>query len=394
LEFARGTRTLLCAIALTVVAALLLTSCGSQQGNETGAVSPETVKQLEDVLRARSTAIGKGDRDAFLQTIDTSRAAFRRIQTLEFDIPSLRGALGSSLKLSSVERHGTYIRGFVEETLEGNVFPGAFVEPSHSRRYFRSQAGKWILTEPTGDEVGLEQQRTAGGVELTYWGLDEDVASVYLAELVEARRQALSKSPKPLQIDLRVAFIPTAELAGPRWDGFAITGGGGTARYTYYPLSYSFDKGRTRFSSFTQNNLLFTALGEVRNGIVPGILNRLSFNLWLEQGWTEYASGIDVSPTLRQSCVGVPVPTLKQLADGPPPPGSVGVSPETYGRHSAYSASMIAYLYEAYGADAFWRLMSSFLQSASAATNFPIVLGVTPDQFYAAWLVWLQKKYC
>jgi hypothetical protein len=380
---------------MTLVVVLLLASCGSQQADETGAVTPETVKQLEDVLQVRARAIGKGDRDAFLQTIDTTKPAFRRIQLLDFDVPTLRGAMASSFKLSGVERYGSYVRGFVEETLEGNAFPGAFVEPSYSRRYFRTQAGKWIISEPTADEAGLEKERTGDGVVLNYWGLDEDVAGVYLAELVEARRQALTMSPKPVQIKLHVAFIPTAELAGPRWDGVAITGGGGpSARFTYYPAAYTFDKTRTRFSSFTQNNLLFTALGEVRNGIVPGIANRLSLNVWLEQGWTEYASGIDVSITLRQSCVGVPVPTLKQLADGPPPPGSAGVSPETYGRHSAYSASMIAYLYETYGADTFWRLMSSFEQSASAATNFPKALGVTPDQFYAAWLVWLKKKYC
>lgn len=380
------------AVATAIVSALVVASCGSQQGDETGAVSAETVKQLEDVLHARTAAMAKGDRNAFVATIDTTRPAFRRIQLSEFEFPSFRGGLNSSLKLSSVERYGSYIRGFVEETLEGNSFPGAFVETSYSRRYFRNESGNWILTEPTGDEVGTEKHRTGEGVELSYWALDEDVAGVFLSELEEARRHALTKSPKPLQIKLPVAFIPTAELAGPGWDGFAINGGGST-RLTYYPLWYSFDKTRAHLASFSQNNLLFFALVEVRNAIVPGVGPRLSLIRWLANGWPEYASGIDVSVTLRQSCVGVPVPTLRQLADGPPPFGS-GATPETYGRNAAYSASMVAYLYDKYGEDAFWRLTSSFVQSASAATNFPKVLGVTTDDFYAAWLVWLKKKYC
>lgn len=263
------------AVATAIISALLVASCGSRQGDDTGAVSAETVKQLEDVLHARAAAMAKGDRDAFLLTIDTTRPAFRRIQLTEFDFPSSRGGMNSSLKLSSVERYGGYIRGFVEETLEGNSFPGAFVETSYSRRYFRSQSGKWILTEPTGDEVGKEKQRTAEGVELSYWAIDEDVAGVFLTELEEARRQALAKSPKPLPFKFPVAFVPTAELAGPGWDGFAINGGGSTARLTYYALWYSFDKTRTHLASFSQNNLLYLALVEVRNAVVPGLGSRL-----------------------------------------------------------------------------------------------------------------------
>jgi hypothetical protein len=89
----------------------------------------------------------------------------------------------------------------------------------------------------------------------------------------------------------------------------------------------------------------------------------------------------------------MPIPTLKQLADGPPQV-AVGVAPEVYGRFYAYAASMVAYLIEKYGNDAFWQLMSAFVQNASATTNFPAILKTTPDEFYAAWLVWLKKKYC
>jgi hypothetical protein len=131
----------------------------------------------------------------------------------------------------------------------------------------------------------------------------------------------------------------------------------------------------------------------VREGIAPGVDSRLLLNRWLNWGWLHHASGFDVSTTLKQSCVGMPIPTLKQLADGPPQV-AVGVAPEVYGRFYAYAASMVAYLIEKYGNDAFWQLMSAFVQNASATTNFPAILKTTPDEFYAAWLVWLKKKYC
>ena len=376
-----------------VIVAVLVASCGSPQADESGAVTAGTVTQLEQVLKARAQAMGKGDRDAFLKTIDATRPAFRRVQLTHFEFPSARGGLGSTFKLSGIERYRGYVRGFAEETLEGNQFPGAFVVPSYSRYYFRSDGGRWIVTEPTGDETGPEKQRTADGVELSYWALDEDLASVYLLEMQEARRQALTHSPRPQQMKLRIAFIPTAELAGPAWDGHAMNGGSIAARQSIYP-QHSFDQSRSHLSPLAQNNLLYMALNVVREGIAPGAASRLSLTRWLDAGWLEHASGIDVTPTLKQSCVGVPVPTLKQMDEGPPPFGTPGVAPEVYGRNSAYAASMVDFLIERYGSAALWETTALFVTDASAARNFQKVLKTTPDDFYAAWLVWLKKKYC
>jgi hypothetical protein len=381
-------------LAATIITALLIAGCGSRQGDESGAVSTETVKQLEDVLHARAQAMGKGDRDAFLKTIDTTKPAFRRAQLAHFEIPNYRGGLGSTFKLSGVERYRGFVRGFVEETRESNVFPGSFLPASYSRQYFRSDSGRWLITEPTGDETGPEKQRTAPGVELSYWAMDEDVASVLLLELEDARRVALTQSPRPQEISLKVAFVPTAELAGPGWDAFLINGGGppGT-RQLLYAMWYSFDQTRSRLHPSAQLSLVYIALTLVREGIAPGVDSRLLLNRWLNWGWLHHASGFDVSTTLKQSCLGMPIPTLKQLADGPPQV-AVGVAPEVYGRFYAYAASMVAFLIEKYGNDAFWQLMSAFVQNASATTNFPAILKTTPDEFYAAWLVWLKKKYC
>jgi hypothetical protein len=82
------------------------------------------------------------------------------------------------------------------------------------------------------------------------------------------------------------------------------------------------------------------------------------------------------------------------MRNGLPVVGQPGVAPDTYGRFTGYATSMVAYLYERYGADAYWRLMTAYMQSASAAVNFPKVLQITAEEFYATWLVWLKKKYC
>jgi hypothetical protein len=382
------------ALAVTTVAALLVAGCGSRQGDESGAVGPETVKQLEDMLHARASAIAKGDRNAFLATIDTTRLTFRRIQLREFDFPTVRGTLASTFTISNVERYRGYVRGFVEETLEGNFFAGAFNGGrAYYRHYFRNEGGKWLLTEPTGDETGPERKKVSGDVEIGYWDLDEDVSAVLLRSVEEARKFAQAQETKPVQQKLVMTFVPTAELAGPGWDGFGA-GGGTVGRESLYPWWWAFDGTRTHVSAYTEFTLRRSALALVRETAAPGIAGRLANDLWLNEGWYDFAAGLDVAGTVRQSCTGVPIPTLRELGSGFPPFGQPGIAPDAYGRFAGYATSMVAFLYERYGVDAYWRLMAAYLQSASAAVNFPNVLKVTPDEFYAAWLVWLKKKYC
>jgi hypothetical protein len=90
----------------------------------------------------------------------------------------------------------------------------------------------------------------------------------------------------------------------------------------------------------------------------------------------------------------VPVLTLQQLSNGPPVIGDPGVSPDTYSRHYGFATSMAGYLVERFGPDGYWRLLAAYVQSASSAENFPKVLGITREEFYASWLTWVKKKYC
>jgi hypothetical protein len=382
------------AVTATIVAALLVAACGSTQGNEVGSVSAETIKQLEDLLHARAGAMAKGDRNAFLATIDTTRLAFRRIQLREFDFPTVRGTLASTFKISNAERYRDYVRGFVEETLEGNFFAGSFNGGrAYYRHYFKREGGKWLLTEPTGDETGPEKKKASGDVEIEYWGLDEDVSDVLLRSVEDARKYARAQETKPVQQKLVMRFVPTAELAGPGWDGFGA-GGGVIGNESLYPWWWAFDSTRAHMSEYTEFTLRRSALAPVREVVAPGIQGRLLSEQWLDEGWFDYVAGLDVTGIVRQSCSGVPIPTLRELGAGFPPFGQPGIAPDAYGRFSGYATSMVAFLYERYGVDAYWKLMAAYLQSASAAVNFPKVFQLTPDEFYAAWLVWLKKKYC
>jgi len=198
---------------------------------------------------------------------------------------------------------------------------------------------------------------------------------------------------KPFEQKLVIRFMPTAEIAGPGWDGFSA-GGGPPGNEWLTPWWWAFDGTRSQVSAYTQFSLRRSVLVLLRESVAPGVVGRLLSDPWLDEGWYNFATGLDLSAVVRQSCAGVAIPTLADLRAGMPPLGQPGVSPDAYGRYAAYATAMVAFLYDRYGVDSYWRLMTAYLQSASAALNFPKVLQVTPDEFYAAWLVWLKKKYC
>ena len=71
-----------------------------------------------------------------------------------------------------------------------------------------------------------------------------------------------------------------------------------------------------------------------------------------------------------------------------------GVPADTFARYYAYSQSMVAYLFERYGQDAYWRLLDAYVSNGSTPANFPAVLKTSKDDFFATWLTWVKAKYC
>jgi hypothetical protein len=392
------TFTLTRASAAVLVIVASLAACGTPRTEETGPVDAATVQKLETVLHARADAMGRGDLKAFTQTIDTTKPAFRRIQQRLFDLPIDFFGLQSAFKLSGAEHYLGYIRAFVDQSLEGNAFLGVFAGMrQQSRLYFREVDGRWVLTEPVGSEAGEEKRRAVGDAMMTYWAMDEDVADVFARGVSDAFAFVAKQAPKPVSFKSEVVFVPTAELAGPGWDvtiGWNSYSGTTPPRYRIYPLWYGLDSAREQVSAYGQFLLRAVLLERMRDALIPGARSRLSNEVWLDLGWNFLLTGVDFSAVLRQSCAGIPVLTAHQLAAGYPPLGTPGVTGATFVRYIAFSVSMVAYLFERFGPDAYWRLLDAYVQNASTPANFPAVLKTTVDDFYAAWLTWLNKKYC
>jgi hypothetical protein len=115
---------------------------------------------------------------------------------------------------------------------------------------------------------------------------------------------------------------------------------------------------------------------------------------WLRVGWNEHQAWLGPRDFYQPVCAGVPVLTLKQLSDGPPPPESPSTTIAIYDQYYTLSRTMGEYFDATFGLPAHWALLRAFIQSADPTANLVKVVQVTPDQFYANWLAWAKKKYC
>ena len=131
--------------------ALIVAGCGTIQPSAEGSVSGEDVTGIQALVRTRAEAIGKGDLQAFLGTIDPARPALRRTQQQEFADPNGRISLArSTFKISKPTRYLTYVRAFVEEALEGNGYVGAFSgAPANTIRNVASRRDQASLRKPS-----------------------------------------------------------------------------------------------------------------------------------------------------------------------------------------------------------------------------------------------------
>src|SRR5438128_496121 len=81
------TRELRDLVIVLAVVAVTAAACGTTERVGDGVVGSADVAAIGNVLRARADAMGRGDREAFLATIDSARPVLRRTQLQEFEDP-------------------------------------------------------------------------------------------------------------------------------------------------------------------------------------------------------------------------------------------------------------------------------------------------------------------
>ena len=376
-------------IALVLVT---LSACSTAAPAATSPSAPEkvtitdtTAGELLAVYNASQSALAKKDLTGFQATIDLTRAAYRRCQTEAFDLAARRGYAPVNARIANVEPYlGSYVRAYLGTDATG-----------YSRVYFRRDGGKWIGTEPLATELGGDKSKTVDGLELSYYGIDDDVIDRYAASGIEARvfllKQAEGRTQTGQAFALRV--FPTRGAAGAI--GCNIAGSHASANpkdpfIRLYSNALLLKADVSGVSEYTGSVIRHEGLHWLQDQFYPDITARLPF--WLVEGWPDYIGRSRSSAAKRDTVCTTPAPTYKQLEDGAS--DAPDRPPELPGQYYAFANTMIEYLYKTDGPNAYWELMAAYKAGVDAKVNLPKVLGVTPEAFYAAWLAWAKPTYC
>jgi len=371
--------------ALFVAALVLPLACGPPA---VAPASSDTVRaEIQALYDRRVAALAKGDARELEATYDTSRPALRRAnnELLEW---ARRGFPEGPLRVVAIEPYDdTYMRAYVHHDTE-LIF--GIASASHAvAEYVRRIDGRWVLSEPLDNELGASRERTGDGVTVTHFAIQDDLAPLVHDAARRARTEVTRFAPRGLVGDTKVTLYPTVTALGPGW-----------ARLVYVrllpdirlaPISLGTDRTTRSLSDITQFVVRLAVAVQLREQIQPGIGARLANDTWLNDGWSGFAAGAAERPDFfRAACGGVAPLTLKDV--------SQEVSFTSYSRdyptYYAYQAAMVEYLYERYGPQAYWDLLVAFRADADSRVTFPKVLKITPDAFYADWLVWAKKKHC
>lgn len=363
-----------------------LPPAASPSGPQKVAITGTTAAELLAVYNASQNALARKDLSGFQATVDLTRAAFRRCETEAFDIASRRGYAPFSAKIAKVEPYlDTYVRAYLGTDGGG-----------YSRVYFRREGDKWIRTEPLQTELGGDKTKTVNGLQLSYFGIDDDVIDVYAAAGNTARvfllAQAEGHTKTGQGFGLRI--FPTRSAAGPNVScstaGFHITDDPRDPFIRLFSNALSFTPELTSVTESTAGIIRHEGLHWLQDQFSPTITARLPF--WMVEGWPDYIGQARGTAEKRSVVCTVPTPTYKQLEDGalqtPETP------PERPAQYYSFANTMIEYLYKTYGPNAYWDLMAVYIKGVDATVNLPKVLGVTPQEFYTSWMTWVKQTYC
>jgi hypothetical protein len=377
------------AIALALVLAACTppaTPAASPSGPEKVTITDRTAVELVAVMNAWQAAIGRKDLTGFQATVDLTRAAFRRCQTETFDVAARLGFTPIAMKVAKVEPYlDAYARAYVGDDVSG-----------YSRMYFRREGGRWIRSEPLDSELGGDQTKTVNGLQLSYYGIDNDVIDRYAAAGNDARKflleQAEGHTSTGQAFGLRI--FPTRGAAGPNVGcgvaGFHLTNVPSDPFIRLFSNALSFKPDLSAVTDATASIIRHEGLHWLQDQFIIGITARMPF--WLVEGWPDFIGRSRSAATKTRVLCNTPTPTYKQLEDGvlqtPETP------PELPGQYYSFANLMVEYVYKIGGPNAYWDLMTAYKAGVDAKVNLPKVLSVAPEAFHSAWLIWAKQSYC
>jgi hypothetical protein len=332
---------------------------------------------IETTLLEHAVAMNKRDLSRFHNTVDQTRGSFSLCQDRIFMAVPNGGRVGGQL-LGSVERYRDYVRGWVSDGVDWR------------RYYFRQAGDRWVLSEPLPQELGPERRAVFGGVEVTFWSIDDDIVDLVGAALPEVRDFVVGHARVPPKGQFTVRIDPLADPSG----GSACLNSGSaslahrtsTAHIVLSEVRVT--TGLAALSTDTLTTLRHEALHWIQLDYSAEAVGNMEW--WLVEGWpfllTEPVSLLERhSAFCRDRVVSTP-----GLRAGPTRTATYDVLVESYG----LAGAAVEYLQTTYGADAYWRIVDGFSSSADPQSAYMTAIGTDPVTFFDGWARWMTERYC
>lgn len=349
----------------------------------------DTTTAIRACLEARSDALSRGDRKAFVATIDQRNPTWRRIQGDVFDL-SARGGLGAAAFYSPVrvqEKPFGYVKAFLDVSTARGMAPGERTAWIFSRQ----SDGTVLHAEPTNDELGMRQTTTVGGIVLSHYEWDADildrVASV--AQRAWERVSSVIETPETIRpiISLNPTYAAHSGLRGfSTWAAYLP----GSRTTVLLRSLESFGAGPVTMSESEDSRLLIPLTHELTHLANDCILSIVKIPHWMSEGLAEYVADnfrtrefVSAVASNRQWSLDKASEIIEWGSDV-----SRGYTGNDVSLAYAHASHGTRYFIERFGITRFWELAREFASSRRWADSFLTVTGVPWNDFGADWFRW------
>ncbi len=373
---------------------LALASSDSQQkprefGLDEPLADERTTFAIQTCLDARSDALMRGDRQAFVATIDQRNPTWRRIQGDVFDLSS-RGGWGPTATFSPVrlqEKPHGYVKAFLE------VSPSRGAPPAECTTWvFSRQADGTVLhAEPTNDELGMRQTTSFGTVVLSHYDWDADIIDrvAIVAQSAWTRVSSIIDLPevnRPI-ISLNPTYGAHSGLRGfSTWAAYLP----GSRSTVLLRSLESFGAGPVPITETEESRLLIPLAHELTHLANDCVLSIVKIPHWMSEGLAEYIADnfrtrefSSAVASNRQWSLDKASEIIEWGSDV-----SRGYTANDVSLAYAHASHGTRYFIERFGIARFWELAREFASSRRWSESFFTVTNVSWSDFGADWFRW------
>ncbi len=360
----------------------------------TSAPTDEDIKAgIQQTLDLYAQAYNDNQPNMLKQVVDQSNLPFRRLVQGRFDSYQqsiFAGQVTFDYKVDSIKpRDLSFVQAQVTRANDGAV----------ADLLFRQVNGKWLLSEPTEEQIGKRQKiETKHFVYYTYpWA--DDINPKFEQLMESARAKVLERLGKVPDTQTNVYILPVFGVGSPQDAGvlaYYDRARRGEARIVIFaPQSFSFgfydpsqgwepELQGTLTHEYTHlvNNASFTPIARMADWMVEGLAEYVSDNPRASEVRDAVQSGniipiIDTSGQYNKQ-------DLEHLT----------ILDQDVSLAYGLSYSLVAYVNETYGGmDGYWKLVQAFDKRQNFDKALQDAFGTSYEQFDKDWRVWLKQKY-